>query len=178
MTYDIFKNALSADDLNFVSNEVLGPGFPWYYQEYAVPKTSKYHSVIYPFLCHNLMLRAESRGPEPGRVNSDYFSKFYDIFLKNCPQHTFLLRMSLNLTFYHNEDYGDIHVDHDFEHNNMIIYLNKFTNGHTYIFDEDYKKTGTIKSDYNTGCIFPGSFHAQGFCNVGESRLILVATYV
>lgn len=178
MTHFTFKDALSTDELNFIDNVVLKTTFPWFYQAQSIPPGKKYANQTYPFMCHNLMLRAESKKKEPGLVNSEYFNFFHNIFLNNCPQHKFLLRMSLNLTFYHNKDFGDIHVDHDFDHNNMIIYLNKFTNGHTYIFNEKYEKTDTIESTFNTGCIFPGSLHAQGFCDVGETRLILVATYV
>jgi hypothetical protein len=124
------------------------------------------------------MLRAESKGNEPGIVNSEFFDMFFNIFNRNCKSHKHLLRMSLNLTLYNDTEYGDIHVDHDFDHKNMIIYLNQFSNGSTFLFDENFNKTSEIKSDRNTGYIFPGLLHSQGFCNIGESRLILIATFV
>ena len=173
-----FRNALDTQELESVNKKILTNTFPWYYQERAIPLDKKYSSVQYPFMCHNLMARAESKLREPGRIYSNYFDFFHNIFKKNCSDHVFLLRMSLNLTFFHTEQYGDIHVDHDFEHNNMIIYLNSFTNGKTYLFDDNYQLTDEIVPEKNLGCIFPGSFHAQGFCGPGESRLVLIATYV
>lgn len=172
------KNALTTNELDFVDNVLLNDSFPWFYQKRSIPKNKKFSKQTYPFLAHNLMLRAESKGNEPGIVNSPHFRMFHDIFNRNCSSHKYLLRMSLNLTFYNDTEYGDIHVDHNFEHKNMIIYLNKFSKGSTFLFDENFKKTNEIVGDYNTGCIFPGFHHAQGFCNAGESRLILVATFV
>lgn len=173
-----FKNALTDKELQFIEDGVLGDSFPWFYQKRSIPKNKKFSKQSYPFFSHNLMLRAESKGNNPGIINSEFFDMFFNIFNRNCKSHKHLLRMSLNLTSYNNTEYGDIHVDHDFDHKNMIIYLNKFSNGSTFLFDKNFNKTDEIKSDHNTGCIFPGLLHSQGFCNVGESRLILVATYV
>lgn len=173
-----FNNALTPKELNFVDDQLLGTNFPWFHQKRSIPKEKKYSNQSYPFFSHNLMLRAQSKGKEPGLINSEHFNFFYEIFKRNRSSFDFLLRMSLNLTFYHDTPYGDIHVDHNFEHNNMIIYLNKFSNGSTFIFDKEHNVTNEIKGKYNTGCIFPGSLHAQGFCEVGESRLILITTYV
>ena len=173
-----FKNALTIDELQFVENIILGNSFPWFYQERSIPKNKRFSNQSYPFFSHNLMLRAESKGNQPGIVNSEYFNLFHDIFKRNCESHQYLLRMSLNLTLHSDSVHGDIHVDHDFDHKNMIIYLNKFSNGSTFLFDEEFNQTDEIKSDYNTGCIFPGLLHSQGFCKVNESRLILIATFV
>lgn len=180
MSLDIkkFKNALTNDELDLVENTLLGDSFPWFHQKRSIPKDKDFSKQSYPFFSHNLMLRAPSKNNEPGLVNSELFEPFYNIFNRHCSSYKHLLRMSLNLTFYNDTDYGDVHVDHNFDHKNMIIYLNKFSNGSTFLFDEEFKKIDEIKSDYNTGCIFPGLLHSQGFCNVGESRLILVATFV
>jgi hypothetical protein len=177
MTLTNFKNALTEEELSIVSNEMLGNKFPWYHQERAISVDKKYSTTQYPFVCHNLMIRSHSKGKEPGIIYSNYFNFFHEIFKRNCPTHNFLLRMSLNLTFFHPEKHGDIHVDHDFEHNNMIIYLNSFSNGKTYLFDNNNEIVDEILPALNSGCIFPGNLHAQGFCNPGESRLILIATY-
>ena len=178
MFYKKIQSVLSESELEVIDNKILSNNFSWFYQETSIPKNKKYHSFSYPFLCHNLMLRANSKNREPGIVNSEYFNLFHTIFKRHCPEHEFLLRMSLNLTFHHDREHGDIHVDHHFEHNNFIVYLNSFTNGSTFLFDDKHNKVGEIPSERNTGCIFPGSLHAQGFCNMGETRLILIATYV
>jgi len=178
MTISAFENALTTNELSFIDNVVLQNHFPWFYQAQSIPTEKKYSNLTYPFFSHNLMLRAETKNKEPGIINSEHFNFFYNIFKRNCPSFKFLLRMSLNLTFYHDTEYGDIHVDHNFDHSNMIIYLNKFTNGPTYLFDDNFNKTHTIESKYNSGCTFPGNLHAQGFCNIGETRLILITTYV
>lgn len=179
MRYVKFDNALTLHEANFIKDHILSDSFPWFYQERAIPKNKKYSSVGYPFMAHNLMLRAESKKREPGIVNSTYFDFFYEIFKRNCKtEHNFLLRMSLNLTFFHPEKHGDIHVDHDFNHSNMIIYLNQFSDGKTYLFNDKNEIVDEISPSLNTGCIFPGTMHAQGFCSPGESRLILIATFV
>lgn len=178
MTIKTFNNALTKDELNFVDDILLGTSFPWFHQKRSIPKNKKFSNQSYPFFSHNLMLRAQSKDNQPGIINSEYFNHFYEIFKRNCPSFNYLLRMSLNLTFYSDNEYGDIHVDHNFPHKNMIIYLNKFSNGSTFLFDNNYKVIEEIKGDYNTGCIFPGSLHAQGFCNTNQSRLILITTFI
>jgi len=87
--------------------------------------------------------------------------------------------MSFNLTFSDPSRHGDPHRDHpEFPHKVMIIYLNDFDGGVTYLFDEaQMKVTETITPAKNRFVVFDGDLHAQGFCRPQQHRLVLVATF-
>jgi hypothetical protein len=121
---------------NIISNE----NFPWYInQSSALEK--------YPFLGHTLIPRYNPKTEDPS-INSNYFYPFYAIFLQFCNKHNLkvdqIYRSSINLTTNHDLSVmGDPHVDHEYEHMNLIMYLNDIPqvskyNGSTIIFDQQY----------------------------------------
>jgi hypothetical protein len=87
--------------------------------------------------------------------------------------------MALNLTFADPSKHGDPHIDHPaFEHKHILIYLNQFDAGETFILDE----TGTdvvevVKPEMDKFVVFEGGWHAQGFCKPQQMRLVFVATF-
>lgn len=165
---DLNKNQLDLIEL------VKSNTFPWYYQESTSPK--------FMFYGHTLMTRNELNLGGHGAINSDYYGYFYEIFVDFCKKHdieySHVLRAALNSTGYFPDVMGDIHTDHNFEHKNFLMYLNVFTNGKTYIFNESKEIIKTIDPEEHKVSIFSGELHAQGFCNPYERRIALIMTFV
>jgi hypothetical protein len=171
MNYTVIENVLTEQELEAVNRVVLGYDYPWFYHP-----SDTHDSQGLPFMCHTLMHRHDSYTPVEGNVNSESYQFFKSIFDRLCPEKT-VLRASLNLTFHNPAQHGSIHLDHEFEHHNLIIYLSHTSAG-TLLFDENHKQIDRIPSDYNTAAIFQGQHHAQELCAPGETRLVAVFTYI
>ena len=151
---------------------VLSSDFPLYYQR----TTTEYKGFA-----HTLMYRNEQNLPVNGTPNSDVYPYFEQILIKSCEQVGIKLnsiyRGSINSTVYSPDKYGQIHTDHDFPHNNFILYLDEFTDAPTYIFDKDNNVIKTSSVGKNKFIIFSGEPHAQGFCAPNERRTVVVFTF-
>ena len=113
---------------------------------------------------------------------------------KNNIPHKKWARGALNFTLpMPTIEMGTPHVDHDFEHKVMIMYLNEFTEGNTVIFKDKYndKDSNTekwskppvidteIKSEMGKVFVFDGlQYHANRFPGFGTHRLTCVITYI
>ena len=167
------KLVLTEEQSEFIDH-VLSANFPWYYQM----ATSKSYSTF----SHTLMGRHEQKIQKPGVINSEFYNKAISIFYKFCKENNVtvngVLRASFNNTTFKPEKWGDVHVDHkNINHYNFIFYVNE-SSGNTFLFNELNREL--IKEfifEKNKGIIFPGSPHAQGFCNPYETRVILVVTF-
>lgn len=130
---------------------------------------------------HLFMNRHPSRTNMTGVVNSIYYQNVFDLFNRFCSenkiQYSNVLRAAVNITTATNVLHGDIHIDHAFPHYNFIMYLNDFSDGHTYLFDDGNNITKKIDPSKHKVLVFDGQKHAQGFCRAGEKRAILVVTF-
>ena len=149
---------------------ILGPEFPFYYGM----TTKNYNTFI-----HGILIRSGSDSEGiPASDKAEYWVR--RIFDKFCIQNNItynkLLRACVYSTTYNTGLHGDVHVDHSFPHYNFILYVNDdYTNGETYIyFENDLVK---IKPEKYKAIVFNGVPHAQGFCGVGERRVVLVITF-
>jgi hypothetical protein len=154
---------------------VLSDGFPWFYQ-WSTDATK------YLFFGHSLMNRNPEGAAIEGNKNSDYYDICYSIFKDFCDQNNIkvntVLRAAVNHTSYHPDKMNEIHLDHDgIAHNNFIMYLNDFTGGSTYLFDDDHNMIKEIIPAKNRAVIFGGFPHAHGFCSPDERRVALVFTF-
>jgi hypothetical protein len=116
-----------------------------------------------------------------GEINSYYYPFVESFFLKICKENNInvktIYRASINSSDYNNILHSDPHRDHEFDHYIFLMYINKFDNGFTYIFDEEENIKNVIYPNENKIVIFKDSIHAQGFCNIGQRRLILIITF-
>lgn len=157
--------------------------FPWFYHNRTTLDDSgdRFINCENPaFFGHNLVNRHSVYNErKEGVINSDYWPMFADIvhrLLKSST--TKIYRAALNLTWGNNtKDYTIPHTDHGFTHNNLIVYLNEFTNGYTYLLDDLLRIRETIIPKPRMAVKFPGMNHCVGFCNHNEIRLVLVVTY-
>ena len=156
-------------------NLVLSESFPWIILEHPIPNYKNHVGMA-----HAVMKRNENDLNICGKIVSEHYSQAVDIFSTICEQNDIdvkiIYRIAFNTTTHQLDQYGGIHIDHSFKHNNFILYLNDFTNGSTYLFDDNDNLTKEIKAEKNKAVFFQGK-HAQGFCNPYERRTILVITY-
>jgi hypothetical protein len=153
---------------------VLSTDFGWRLLESPIPG-----GIKHVMAGHIIMDRSENPNFY-GKIVSEYYSQVLDIFNTICEQNNInvknIYRMGINSTTHQPDQYGDVHTDHNFKHNNFILYLNDFTDGSTYLYDDNDNLTKEIKAEKNKAVFFQGR-HGQGFCKPYERRILLVITY-
>lgn len=180
------KNILTDKEVEHINFEILSNNFPWYYE--AVATTDKFQ-----FFSHTLLVR------ESGEVNSTHFEFFENIFDRFVDIHKLkvkgITRAVLNLTNSGSYKNGDPHVDHEFKHKVLMLYLNT-VEGNTIVYDKKYvnkkqfttlplekikkplKKIKEIKPECGKAvCWNGGYYHAAGFPKEGR-RVVAVITFV
>lgn len=164
-------NVLLDRELEQIHALVDSTSFPWYYSpDDVAPGTGS------PFLSHGIVLKDAAGRACSGTVNSEVYPLFEEIFHRLFG-HRVLLRCSLNRTFHTGRAWGTPHVDHEFPHHNAIIYLSHASGG-TVLFDSAGAVTDHSTPVYNRMVQFDGVTHAQGSCAPGETRTVLVYTYL
>ena len=158
-----------------ITDNILGSWFPWFYN--PVTTSSKYFDIG-----HCLVKRPEIDDGREGEITSPTFALFYDIFKNFCDSNNITVnkihRAHLNCSFYMPEKHGDIHVDHpNYKHYNFLLYLNDFSDGSTYIFDDANNIQEIITAQKYKAVVFAGLKHSQGFCLPGERRIVCVITF-
>ena len=168
------KNPITEKYLAF-KNLVFDNNFSWY----TNTSTLKEYGTI--FYGHSLLERPCMDGFSVSRIRSDYFDDVLEILVEiakynNLHIHYFL-RMHVNAT--HNYGGGfacDPHYDHIFPHKNLLIYLNQ-ASGPTVVIDSENRTEEYFHPKEDAIITFEGK-HYQYQPNVGERRIVLVATYV
>lgn len=157
-----------------INNVVLGNEIPWYYSGDSV-----YGDGI-NYYSHVLIHRKEQNN---NKINNSPLTNFFveiltQILNENQIIIKEILRASLNATFYNNRNEGTVHLDHEFVHNNFIMYLDNIENSGTVIYkDTEKTKKYVSQSKKFNYIIFPGLYHAQLFPPPGERRTVFVATF-
>lgn len=134
----------------------------------------------FPCLVHTLLRRTEEK--EQGEPWSAHYPAAKYVFDRICKDNGIVVRdiyrMAFNLTFADPSLHGDPHNDHaGWPHKIMIIYLNKFDEGDTWLFDEKGNVEARIKGEINKFVVFEGGMHANGFCKPQQARVVFVATF-
>lgn len=162
-------NFSEAEDgfLNFVCSDQ----FPWY-----VSKAT----ANFPCLSHTFVRRTDKH--ESGEVWSNHWPAMEIIFRRICKDNNItvrdIYRSAANLTFSDPSKHGDPHNDHpDFPHKIMLIYINNFDDGGTWLFDENGEVEATIPAERDKFVVFEGGQHANGFCKPQQTRIVLVTTF-
>ena len=163
-------------DFNVEENEILdfvsGSQFPWF---------AGMATRHFPCLTHNIIFRTDENSE--GKEWSPYYDVAKRLFLRLCERNGIdvrtIYRMAFNLTFADPSKHGDPHNDHaDFPHKVLLVYLNKFDAGETFLFDEAGESVvERITPAKDKFVVFDGCIHAQGFCRPQQLRMVLVATF-
>lgn len=180
------SNFFFIEDNNFVSEElkkqidnlVFDSNLPFYYNE----KEILYEKEKSPYLTHTILKRHEER-KKGETFNSINYEIFLELLGEFCKKHNIkvneLLRISVNLTYNNGQPSSSIHLDHDFPHNQLLVYLNNplDKNSKTVIYDDD-KKTilKEIAPERYKGICFEKKPHALYHPTKGD-RFVIIYTF-
>jgi len=165
---------LTAEEKQYIDDNILSNNIPWFFSEDQVYQDKK------NYFSHVLIHRVEENKNK--EYNSPHTVFFIDILKKICSNNNIsvheILRASLNTTFSNLDKFGTVHLDHEFDHMNCIVYLSSVDGAGTTIFNYDKKsivyESNCIKYRY---LLFSGLYHAQRFPPPGVRRTVFVATF-
>ena len=165
---------LKTDQINHINDVILGNDIPWFFSNDSV------YGDGLSYFSHTLIHRKEQN--KNFESNSPLTDFFIEIFNQQVIKHNIqvneILRASLNATFYEDKQFGSIHLDHEFGHNNFIMYLDTIDNAGTGIFKDKESAlvyiSKCVKFNY---IIFPGLLHAQQYPPPGKRRVVFVLTF-
>ena len=164
-------NFLSDKSKQFIENHVLSRHFPLYMQEESVKGDET------PFLNHVVLPRPELRDVEHKHEYYDEFVKILNEFCnKNKIDYNEVLRICVNFTYHNGKRLeSPVHVDHEFEHEQLIVYLNQPMDrqSFTVVLDENESKIAPRKY---RGVSFGKIEHYHYYPKVGD-RYVLIFTY-
>jgi len=152
---------------NNLKNLILSGDFPWF--------VGKNDFDNFHFLSHPFLTRPES-GPKYPTVTSVYVDLAYQVFVEICEQNNInvecVYRMGANMVFpsVNSDLVSNPHVDHQFPHSNMIIYLTS-SGGSTIVGEHKYApvEDGVF--------VFEGESHYHELPKVNP-RIVFVATFL
>ena len=178
------KNPKTEDYLTF-KKEVLSNTFPWYWNENSVDVDilkEKGELKKIPFLGHSILKRPCDPGdyriyPNPNSSFSDLSNIILNqIFYINGINFNCVLRINLNLTIpVLGIESTKPHIDHEFPHKNMLIYLNK-SDGDTILCDDNNVKNDNFTPKEDSIILFEGR-HYHNLPKEGR-RVVLICTFI
>lgn len=197
--FDEIYDFLTKEELEIVNKNILSADFPWFYQQHAT-------SDLFPFFSHVIYARA-SEGDDDNCTpisNSTLSHWSNEIVNRYCNERLGkplqrIYRSSLNLTYGWNipHSFTEPHVDHLFNHYNLLVYLNDVDyGGETLLFDKYYcegmKKANYTVDEYDKVSIlekipakqgkvvcFDGKvYHGVSNFSSNQKRVVLVTTFL
>lgn len=179
---------------DFIQNVISGSSFPWFYQGSQtfndvketknLPAGMTYFNG--PYLSHILLRRTEVEETSHLTRSAKDFSEHYEFFIEifhrwmteQGLKYTKIFRANLNLNWYNGDMHTEPHLDHSWEHNNFIMYLDTCDNAETLVWDDDFSEMCAIPCVGYTAVSFKSRWHAHKYPPVGQRRLVLVVTYI
>ena len=169
----IDKDFLSKEQIAYIENHILSNDFPFFVENRSVVgKKNK------PFLKHTVLRRPEER--EKGEYFRSYIGKFclgvLDNFAKNNGLIiTDVLRICVNLTYNNGFERCDVHQDHEYDHSQLIVYINE-CDKKSYTVVKDGKKEIKVRPEKYKGICFDNQPHYLYFPKKGL-RAVMVFTF-
>ena len=171
------QNFLTKENKDFIKDTLFSKSFPFFFQEGTT--TDKPEDVIF---CHVVLKRLEENKDLKDAINTDdtTYLNTLDILNNFCrkigEKPNFYTRISYNITIPNKNKACGIHVDHVFNHKQIIIYLNE-SSGNTFIVDKKNKVVKEIPYELGKGVCFENLPHYQEYPKFG-ARIALVATFI
>jgi hypothetical protein len=167
------SNFLSKFQKKHIENVILGNNFPFYYTYTNGPIND------HPFLAHIILQRPEFRNYND--FNSTHHKFFIEIFKSFCDKNNIkyskFFRIAVNLTFKLKQKKSEIHVDHSFEHKQLIIYLNDCDQSAKTILLKNNKIYKKIKPKKYKGVCFDKCKHYMLYPKT-NARVVVVYTFI
>ena len=148
-------------------SDVMSSAFPWNYHHGDGASPAHYY--------HTILARPGFEESLMPTQQSDWLNiankVLLEIFMANDIKVKSVLRIVVNCTHETDGHTTPIHMDHNFETNNIVVYLNHFECGATNVEGDSHnpKEDDII--------IFDGFHSIEQPCN-GTRRVVLVATYL
>ena len=186
---------LNENQVSFIQDVILSVKFPWFY----IPQQTFYDNPTFipehlrnyikfvnsPFLGHILLARSNGPISQHDRVTrefSEYYEFFFEIFhtwtKDNNIKYNKIFRANLNLTWYNGDLHTEPHLDHEWSHNNFIMYLTDFDEGQTILFSDDFETYYPIEGKKYHAVAFRQRYHAHRFPKIGQRRVVFVVTFI
>jgi len=167
---------------------ITGQGMLWYHCPQA---TSNPHDKIYesetqeqysntPFFSHCVIERATGKFP-CSKIASYYSEQMVDCVLEILDHNQIninnIFRMNVNMTYYvENPLYTMPHIDHDYPHNNMLIYFNDVSGGEVKVYKDN--KWHIHKPNEDDVILFSGLHCHRTPQKPNQFRTALVTTFI
>jgi len=132
------------------------------------------------FFSHCVLARPEEKF-RVSKSNSNYFDTVIEILNQIIEYNNLKVNcfMRINFNFSFNQGGGpncSPHYDHDFPHKNLLVYLNQAT-GPTVVINSEDETQEYFYPKEDAIITFEGKhYHYQP--NIGNNRVVLVATYI
>ena len=175
MTVTRFLKNPKTETYNKLKELILSGDFPWYRVENTAFECQEGHED-FPFLSHKVLTRPFSKSLY-SKQNSKHLDHFEHVFKEIafhneiCPK--VIYRINVNAVHPTEDNLpSPLHVDHDFPHNNMIIYLTDTHGGSTIVEDKEYNgKEDDI-------LVFDGSIEHCAKPPSKNIRIVIVITFL
>jgi len=176
MTVTRFLKNSKTESYNKLKELILGGDFPWFRMESTAFECQEGHED-FPFLSHRALTRPLTTNSLYSKQNSEHLDHiehvFKEIALNNDIWPKVIYRINVNAVYpTENNLPSPLHVDHDFPHDNMIIYLTDTHGGSTIVEDKEYNG----KED--DVLIFDGSLNHCARPPSKDTRIVIVITFL
>lgn len=183
------ENPLTKEYLKFKELILNEKTFPWYF----VSAYSDGNDQNFSFYSHTILNRGNPPTITSPKIFDECLLVLNQILKFNGIEFKILHRINLNSVHYFSSKHNNPHVDHDYPHKNILIYLNENITGNTIIFNEKYLNYSslqcldsnhnlTIKKEIvpkeNKVVIFDGDYYHchKSPDSITERRVVLVCT--
>jgi hypothetical protein len=167
------KNFLSKNKKKQIEEVLNTVSFPLYMAQ------SFKNSFEYPYLTHVILKRTEDRKDD--NCSSIYADFFLDMLKSFCVKNKIkvnnVFRVAVNMTFNFGVKKSIVHEDHNFDHKQLIIYLNDCDqNSKTILLNNKNKVIKEITPEKYKGVVFDKCPHYMIYPKTGY-RVIVVYTF-
>lgn len=179
---DILNNP-KTDNYIRLKNTVLGNTLPWFFFKNSVLNNSSLENEEYynaEFYTHCVLKRPNDKilYSEPSSETLLFVNEVLnEIFVFNNILVNCIFRISFNCMYHTSNKRTIPHLDHDFPHKNLLIYLNDFDAGDTIVFGKN-KKEYRHNPQEDDIITFDGNVHCNNHPSPGQRRVVLVTTYI
>ena len=168
------ENFLSDNDKSYIDSNILSNNFPWYIQTTTV----KGEKNLKKYFSHYVLRRPEERKKDEV-FNSPQSEFCVNILNSFCNKHKIkvnkILRICFNLTYNNGYKKCDVHEDHNYNHKQLLIYLNNCEKeSYTVVIDDDKKIK--INPKKFKGVCFDKKPHYHYYPKK-EIRIVLIITF-
>ena len=170
------NNIIHPNDLKIINNLIIDKKVSFVFQNNSVPIFKKKD-----FYFEHCIIERKEKMKDQDRYQSihcqNFLRVFSYIFSKFKIKEAEIYRAAINLTVNNSAKKCSIHYDHDYEHKQILIYLNDADKkSKTVILKKKNKKLKEVTPKKNKGILFDYLPHYHFFPTKGY-RLVLVITF-